>query len=63
MEILEAKMSTLTEEFKMLEERNKALEKRIEALEQLLVCYRLGKRPSEMLSKKLEKTKEALIEE
>jgi hypothetical protein len=38
----------------------KELEERIEALEQLLVCYRVGKNPSEALHRKLEETKQAL---
>lgn len=33
---------------------------RVEALEALLVCYRLGKQPSEALHQKLAKTKKAL---
>ena len=41
-------------------QRIKELEERIEALEQLLVCYRVGKNPSEALHRKLEKTKQAL---
>ncbi len=36
------------------------LKARNEALEQLLVCYRVGKNPSEALHRKLEKTKQAL---
>ena len=31
--------------------------KRIRALEELLVCYRIGRRPTERLLNKLEKTK------
>ena len=53
-------MSTYPEEFSLLEKRIKALEERNEALEQLLVCYRMGKRASETLLKKLEKTHKAL---
>ena len=37
-----------------------ALVDRIEALEELLVCYRIGRRPTEKLHKKLDKTKAAL---
>ena len=42
------------------DERIEEFEERIEALEQLLVCYRVGKNPSEALHRKLEKTKQAL---
>lgn len=42
------------------ENRNKKLKARIEALEQLLVCYRIGKNPSEKLHKMLDKTKQEL---
>ena len=38
----------------------KLLWNRIDALEQLLVCYRIDKRPSEKLFTKLEKTKKAM---
>ena len=37
-----------------------ALVERIDALEELLVCYRIGRRPTEKLHKKLDKTKAAL---
>lgn len=43
-----------------LQEQITKLEERIEATEQLLVCYRVGKNPSEALHRKLEKTKQAL---
>ena len=42
------------------EERCDELQKRNEALEELLVCYRLQKRPPEKLFNKLDKTKQAL---
>jgi len=35
----------------------KEANKRIEALEELLVCYRVGRRPSERLFNELNKTK------
>ena len=38
----------------------KLLWRRIDALEQLLVCYRVGKNPTEKLHTKLEKTKKAM---
>ena len=41
------------DEIKILKERN-------EALEQLLICYRVGKNPSEKLHKMLDRTKQAL---
>jgi len=38
----------------------KLLWERIDALEQLLVCYRVGKNPTERLHTKLEKTKKTM---
>jgi len=43
-----------------LRKDNKQLKLRVEALDELLVCYRVGKRPSEQLFAKLEKSKQAL---
>ena len=40
----------------------KKLEARLEAVEQLLVCYRLGKRPTEKLMTELDSTRKALAE-
>ena len=48
------------EDWQSAEKRIKELEERIEVLEQLLVCYRVGRNPSEALHRKLEKTKQAL---
>ena len=39
----------------------KILMSRIDALEQLLVCYRVGKNPTEKLHTRLDKTKKALL--
>ena len=41
---------------------NAALRERVDALESLLVCYRVGKRPTEALLKKLDTTRAALGE-
>lgn len=40
----------------------KILMSRIDALEQLLVCYRIGKNPTEKLHNQLDKTKKALLD-
>jgi phage pi2 protein 07 len=54
------KYEHLQSENQKLWEQLKVKDERIEAIEQLLVCYRLGKRPTEKLFSKLEKTKQAL---
>ena len=40
---------------------SKKRKERIEALEQLLVCYRIGKQPTEKLHDELERTRVALV--
>ena len=42
---------------------NKRLKELVEAKDELLVCYRLGRRPTEKLMKKLDKLKAALADE
>ena len=43
-------------------ERDRLRERNV-ALEELLVCYRIGRRPTEKLYRKLDKTKQALKEQ
>ena len=42
---------------------NKVLRERLDAVEALTACYRLQRSPTEKLFKRLEKTKQALIEQ
>ena len=48
---------------KSLRADNKVLRERLDAVEDLAACYRLQRSPTEKLFKRLEKTKQALIEQ
>lgn len=50
------------EEFAALYAENEHLRARLDAVERLLVCYRIGKQPSEKLHRDLERTRRALAE-
>jgi allophanate hydrolase subunit 1 len=53
-------VARLASELMEANKRTERLEERIEALKQLLVCYRIGKLPTEKLHQLLDKTKKAL---
>lgn len=52
--------NTISNILDRLDDRVKALEDMIKIKDEFLVCYRVGKRPSEALFKRLEKTKKIL---